>query len=420
MKKDLNTFVKSLLIFFFSFTVSCDNKKDDILPTIIPLASTVGNYNILNLSEFVTEIKYIPLETNDSVLIGQKILNIIYEDEEILVLDVSFSNKNNCYLFDNNGKFSCKIGEMGQGPNDYLHINSISKLKNLIYLMDWNKILIYNSSGNLVKNINLQSNKNYNESSGPNIIPLKKETFVANVISVSNYYPTAYLFENNLSMIKTTKEYPHNTKYKKQKTAGYSSSELGIIYSFKDDVRIFRGINDTIFTIGQNTEIKEAFILEMGKYRTPLSYYEANFDDKKNYDGKFISLVNIYESLHHLFISFNFGNYALEPFEATDPVFGGQYIKYDVYGVFEKSTGGLSLMRQPIKGKFGFKNNIDNGPVIWPHYITSNNELVTYISPEEFIEYYEKTENPSPRMTEIAKKLKIDDNPIVIIAKLKK
>ena len=35
------------------------------------------------------------------------------------------------------------------------------------------------------------------------------------------------------------------------------------------------------------------------------------------------------------------------------------------------------------------------------------------------MDYYEKTENPTPRMTEIAKNLKIDDNPIVIIAKLK-
>ena len=91
-----------------------------------------------------------------------------------------------------------------------------------------------------------------------------------------------------------------------------------------------------------------------------------------------------------------------------------------MYGVFDKSTGELALMRQPIKGKLGFKNDIDNGPVIWPHYISTNNELVTYIYPEDFIEYYENTENPSPRMTEIAKNLKIDDNPIVIIAKLKK
>ena len=76
-------------------------------------------------------------------------------------------------------------------------------------------------------------------------------------------------------------------------------------------------------------------------------------------------------------------------------------------------------MRQPEKGKFGFKNDVDNGPVIWPHSISSNNELVTYISVDEFMEYYEKNENPTPQLKTIAEKVNFDDNQIVIIAKLK-
>ena len=52
-------------------------------------------------------------------------------------------------------------------------------------------------------------------------------------------------------------------------------------------------------------------------------------------------------------------------------------------------------------------------------YVSSENELVTFVSAEEFLEYFEKTESPSPQMTEIAKSLSGYDNPIVIIAKFK-
>ena len=90
-----------------------------------------------------------------------------------------------------------------------------------------------------------------------------------------------------------------------------------------------------------------------------------------------------------------------------------------MYGIFDKRNGELTLMSRPIKEKLGFKNDIDNGLVIWPHYISSNNELVTFIQPEEFMEYYSLINNPSDKLKEIANKIKLDDNPIVIIAKLK-
>ena len=232
----------------------------------------------------------------------------------------------------------------------------------------------------------------------------------------------AYLFETNQSAVKTVKEYPNHFSLDKIKGGGISSQELGRMHRFKDDVRIYNAINDTIFTIGQNAEMNCAFIIDLGKYKIPLGFHEwkkVDFEHRKEYVRNYISIGLINESLNHLFIGFYFGNHAPEPFEITDHIWGGQYTKYDVYGVFDKNSGELALMKQPIKGKLGFKNDVDNGPVIWPHYISSNNELVTYISVEEFLEYYDKVENPSPQMAEIAKNAKIDDNLIVIIAKLK-
>jgi len=81
--------IRCFVILFFvvllmCLAVSCDNKKTTLLPNVIQVESAVGNYNILNFSDYATDIKYIPLETNDSALIGM-ISQISYENGKIFI-----------------------------------------------------------------------------------------------------------------------------------------------------------------------------------------------------------------------------------------------------------------------------------------------------------------------------------------------
>jgi len=413
MEKNTRIVLKALWILFIYLSVSCCNKKDSLPLNVIPLASEVGNYNILNLSDYVSEIKYIQLETNDSVLIGA-IPRICYENEKILIKD----RTNNCYLFDNNGNFCRKIGQSGQGPNDYLYITQFFITDDLIFLKDRLKILIYDFDGYLVEKISWRPTDfpaEYISHGDFYIVPLKKETFVMDVVTFSGYYPKAILFETNQSGVKIIKEYPNFITLDKVLPIIFGT-ESGIIYRFQHEVRTYKGINDTIFTIGQDTEMKAAFIYNSGKYGPTLSYFEMR--EGENARDNYIIPGAIYESTNHLFIEFSFGKYAPEPVESVNSQ-GGRYTQTDVRGIFDKRTGKLALMRQPVKGKFGFKNDIDGGPVIWPDYISTNNELVTMIQPSEFMEYYDKITNPSAELTEIAHRIEWDDNPIVIVAKLK-
>ena len=417
MENNSNIIIKGLLVILAFLTVSCDHNMDTLPINVIQLANSVGNYNVLNISEFTTEIKYIPLETNDSVLLS-RVMQIICDNEKILI-----ESSRSCWLFDNTGKFCHKIGHEGQGPNDYLVINKIFLNENEIFLEDRNKILIYDTNGNLVEKINWGSNEMPTEYSGynyRNILPFKKNTYVMNfALYDSGNYPQAILFEKQESGLKIIKEYPNSVKLDKLRE-GYYFHELGVMYRYKDEMRVHKMINDTVFSIDQNAEMKDVFVFDFGKYRTTRAYYEKKegVDDRYNYSKKFISVNTFCESVNHLFITFDFGNHAPEPIEFVNRQ-GNQSFNPTVHGVFDKRTGELTLMRQPIRGKLGLKNDIDNGPVIWPQYISSNKELVTNVSAEDFLEYYKNTSNPSPQMTEVAKNLKYDDNPIVIIAKLK-
>lgn len=408
----MNNFLKGFLILFLCLIVSCNNKKDVLPFNVIQVANAVGTYSMLNLSDYAIEIKYIPLETTNLTLIGA-LPRICFANNYILV----WESAGQCYLFDSSGKFCRKIGKYGEGPYEYFFLSQVFIHEDFIYVSDSEKILIYDMNGYPVERINLWTNDipdKYRGTGGANMFLLKKDTFVTNVISLQDYYPKAILFESHPSGAKEIKEYPNFVTLDKQ-VKGIKGVETGLTYRFQDEVRIYKGINDTIFTVGQDTEMQVAFVFDLGEYRAPLSFFEWK---EKDTQDNYIFSRGIFESNNYLFINFDFGNHSPEPFTSTPPR-GRQYTRYDVYGVFDKRNGKLTLLRQPIKGKLGFKNDVDNGPVIWPSYISPNDELVSLISPEEFMEYYENNPNPSAELIEVANKLELDDNPIVIVAKLK-
>jgi len=350
MKKNSNIIIKGFLFLFVVMAVSCDYQKGAIPKNVIQVERTVGNYSVLSLSEFATEIKYIPLETNESALVA-RVHEIIYENDKILIKDI-----NTCWLFDSTGKGCRKIGQIGQGPDDYNVIRDIDLWENKIFLIDFQKLLVYDVNGNLVEKFNLgldvmpEKYRGYNLGA---ILPLKKDTYIMSFALYNGYSPTAILLEKNQSDLKIIKEYPTSIILDKLR-AGTYIHELGIMYRFKDEMRVHKMVNDTVFTIDQNAEMKDVFIFDFGKYRATHSFYEKKEGDTEQfYRKKFISVMTFYESSNHLFITFDFGNHAPEPFEVPS-VFGFEYTNSYVNGVFDKNTGELTLMRQPIKGKKGF------------------------------------------------------------------
>lgn len=71
--------------------------------------------NQMKSEDFFTDVKITLLETNDSILIdaGKK---IIYHQGEYFIAD---SKSNVLFVFDQNGRFTRKIGQKGSGPVEY-------------------------------------------------------------------------------------------------------------------------------------------------------------------------------------------------------------------------------------------------------------------------------------------------------------
>ena len=406
-----------IVLFSFSITSCGKSKPSSVGNNVISLKNSVGIYNILNISDYATSIRYIPLETNDSVLISA-IDQIVYENGSITIK--SDWMKSECLVFNDNGVFCNKIGSHGQGPNEYTVISDIFTFDDLIFLITSPAgLLSFQKDGTFVKKISSPDNLNI-EDHIRLVLPLNSNTYFTSLTSYGDYYPKTVLFEIDGVESKVIKEFIEPIKIEKTLPI-VTSYEFGLMYHFKNDVRFYKYTNcDTIFTIGQDFEMKDAFIFDFGKYKPTRKAFDPIDKDVNN---KPIYPEIILESSDYLFIKFMF---------FKDPPERYQYLR--LYGdgesrlisspiilsVFDKNTGELRLMKQPIKNKLGFKNDIDGGPVIYPNYISTKDELVTFISPEDFLEHYEQIENPTPELQKITKNIKPDDNPIVIIAKLKK
>ena len=148
------TVLKNSIVFLFFFFLL-------VLVSSCRRSSTIntpnGEYKMIDcqeinggkfkLSSIASSFSVIPLETNDSCLIGG-ISKLEFYGGKIFVLDKMHSAR--LYVFDTQGEYKFAIGKRGSGPNEYMQINdfSIDKEKNLIYVLcDKKKLFTYSLSG---------------------------------------------------------------------------------------------------------------------------------------------------------------------------------------------------------------------------------------------------------------------------------
>lgn len=136
-----------LSIVLFAVT-SCKETEKERSTLIIE--SEVVDVSDKPLSEIVSDIKLIPLETNDSCLIPD-ISKVVKRNGKFYML-VEENNKH-ILLFNEDGSFNKLIAKNGQGPFEYGMILDFDVDGNNMIVLDGDKFGIYDLDGNPVKTI---------------------------------------------------------------------------------------------------------------------------------------------------------------------------------------------------------------------------------------------------------------------------
>jgi len=406
----LNSFIIPAVLTFALFSCNSVTESSISNSTTIDIENSIGKAKVVKLSELAKSIEYIPLETNDSVLLSE-ISGIVYSNDRIYVSDNS-----KIFVFDNTGKYIRTLNKKGRGPGEYMMILSfkVDKSSGSIYITDQlGKVYIYDSLHNYVssiepkvKSIHFTSFENFGDT-------LFFATFFSRTLESE-----MIMFNNQSKLIDSGLFKTPSYKTDLVNKSGIIIPPL--IFRHNNEIRCFsrRGA-DTVFSINDKREKAVAYIFKLGKYKEPA---DATSKDISSNDARFISINNLTECEKTLFITMRMRGLSTEPIKTSTLLKDGnlfETVETNSYAIYNKNEGMFTILAQPIKGKMGFEDDLKGAMPFWPRAIGSGDELITYKKAADIVKYVSEERETGAYIKELAAKLNENSNPVVIIAKTK-
>lgn len=356
------------------------------------------NQKEINLSQLVSNIEYVKLETNQECLI-RGIRECLFTDNLIFI-----NNRDHILKFSRDGKFLQKIGSPGRGPGeiDLIRTMSIIPDKQIIIVQkNIREMLYFSFDGNLIKTVKIPNALYIKVMADGRIIAYDAGADGSNV-------NTFTLINENGDTISAIKNYCtwERTTGGVMMAGSYPTpfTSSGKWY-FKDRY------NDTIYTVSSN-KIIPSYLIIMGKYKLPddLRLERLGPDKMQFFMDKAPNYfhTNLFEASGKLFIVSN--------------CFGKGESKYLLYDKQERHGTWLS---NDTNSSIGFTNDIDGGSDFWPIGIVKDNQVY---KPLNIVAIKKELEN-KPEMTvkfpdkknaftKLISDSDISDNPILMIVTL--
>lgn len=144
--------VSAIVACFTLLMASCGERNTQAASKTIDVETAMANQTELKASDCFRKIRYIPLETTDSCLVGRNPKVQLFADKILLT---TFQNQ--CLLFDQSGRFLCSVGHVGEDPEGYAQVgNWVNEQAGTVYFPGWNNNLIaYNTDGTFKETVRL-------------------------------------------------------------------------------------------------------------------------------------------------------------------------------------------------------------------------------------------------------------------------
>jgi hypothetical protein len=386
--------MRKQFIFVSLFVIFCQysNVFCQKLP-VLDLSSAIEHPTSITLSDFIESVTYIPLETSDDALVDQNPKVFVTKD---YILTVKYDK---CLLFNRkNGLFIREIGSKGRGPGEFQFTKGFfNEYLPCVYFTGWNGNLIkYTMDGVFRGNIRIPG---YNDSFDSPTYPMNysyiNDTLIACdlLIGLGTETKSMLIFNENGKLLKAVPNY--NILKIKQRNV-FTTGE-GNFYRFNDNLFYQNKYNDTVFQVSVDGKTPY-IVIDRGKYSPP---FESKWGPIENrVQSGFISTFRYAENVRFMMFYFNLR--------------GDHY-----FSLYDKSVKSLKVAHNPA----GIKNDVDEFLDLSFSYLNSEGELVSYIDAVDIINWIE--ENPK-KFKELKTELQflqdieITDNPVVVIAKLKK
>ena len=131
----MNKFFIEIIIISLLF-FNCNNKhKENIKDEVKIIKLNFNDVKIDSVSNYFSDYKIIPLETNENSLI-KRIDRLIIHENKIYILDQDLKS---IFMFNENGIYINKIFNVGKGPGEYVQLRDFT-------ITDDSHIVLHSSS----------------------------------------------------------------------------------------------------------------------------------------------------------------------------------------------------------------------------------------------------------------------------------
>lgn len=350
------------------------------------------------MSDFIKSIRYVPLETSDSCLIGE-VSDMFLLQDKIVIVDKKYT-RSICF-FDYNGKFLYKISKQGVGPGEYVKISSVAldESGNRIYLYDASlrKILAYTFQGQHVANFKTDfqfSSMNY---LGNGLLACYTDYYRGdNYLLEKQRKPLLVVYDLEKDEIQERMCY-ENSSISLTETIGSDSN----FSKFENGTLFFYYLNNHIYQLDERGHVTSVFTLDFGidnekradAYRTYLTENRLSAVDIDQNKPDFFLLRNVVGNKDFMLCYYN-----------NFKTFAEGVCFYSFKD--KKAYSGLG------KGKIPIVNDVDGGYPLIAKAVKGNN-FFAVLQPMEVEMYQEKCET--------LKRLGIteESNPVIMIATMK-
>lgn len=386
-------YIKFSALIIVIFINSCKINTNDNLIRKIEIKNTTVTTKI-ELSDLgVIDINYIPLETKPGSLI-EKIIKILYDGEDFYIQTYKGVIK-----FNPSGKFSSSIEREGKGPHEYLDCSdfSVNTKNKTIFILSamLDKIFVYNHHGYFLKTFDTP-------------IETTNITCFESGLLCYSYNPNGNL-ENSFDIIdyegKHIKAFPNKYKFTYTPNGVLFLNEF-LFYKMNNDLYIKEMCSDTIFSFS-DMQFTPKMILDRGGKTIEVTAKEEikSINDLSNIKSKYIIDYELLEFGSYLYTIFAYNNqYYIHISCLNDKI---QYL---------------------LKAEDGIINNIDGGLSFYPKITLNNNSILGWVSPLDLKTHIHskafKSSTPlypekKKELIQLANTLNENDNPVLMIVKLK-
>jgi hypothetical protein len=421
-------YYKTLIIIILLHSLAIYGQKTFNSISTINLEGGIRNMDVIFLSQFTGNIRYVPIETKD-VLVISHILECKMCGNQFLL-----TTSEGCWLFDINGKLSRKIGARGRGPGEYQFLdNAVIDNQNNIYIQSLRDILQYKSDGSFNKRFNnlFFFNKNYAD--------LFSNWAIVDDSLIFGHIPNER-GENTLKARlinqsgKIKKEYKNYDKFLIPRNSIRNSPDHPAHICFYNNSLYYKGPNnDTLFFLDRRYDLIPRYVFDAGKYKEPLNKRSILF--RSNTVNKYFSVMNVFQTENYLILRCELGDFfpakRLTPIIKELPNTGKIKVWKNTTKtlcIYDKRTEKLSFIKptdtdNPLFTS-GFYNDIDAGPRFLPEGQLNDSTMVMWVDAKKLKEHVASNDfkNAAPKFSEkkkelekLAGRLSEFDNPVLMI-----